>query len=261
MGTHPIFESDFDCLTDMAVVQNLGHINHGRRAGNARNQNDFLIIQQDELDRINFSLTKEERAEHERLQRIKAINDSHAKSKETVSNWTNTIDGQRKAKLVAKAKREEEEEQARIKLDLEEEMYQAAERKKIIDRAKKLQFEDNDRTKQFHSALGFVEVLKEREMQQAARRAKQDLTNQADMELYQKMKRENEAAEQMEAMRAENRRQNCKENQRGIAYQIQSKKDVAKEEKVKWIEEGEILAEYAQMEKEENVRKAEMINL
>ena len=127
-----------------------------------------------------------------------------------MSNWTNTIDGQRKAKLAAKAKREEEEEQARIQLDIEEELYQAAERKKIINRAKKLQFEDNDRTKQFHSALGFVEILKEREIQLEDRKAREDKSNAANMKLYEKMKRENEAATKMEEQRAQNRRQNCK---------------------------------------------------
>mgnify|MGYP000113072786 CR=1 FL=1 len=63
----------------MALVQNLGHVSHGRRAGNVRNQNDFLILREDELDRITASLTKQERQEQERIQQINLINQSHAK--------------------------------------------------------------------------------------------------------------------------------------------------------------------------------------
>ena len=58
-----------------------------------------------------------------------------------MSKWNNTIEGQRKAKLAARAKRLEEEEIAKQKLDLEEELWRAEERRKVIDHAKKLQFE------------------------------------------------------------------------------------------------------------------------
>merc|ERR1712048_452509 len=172
MGTHPIFESDFDCLTDMALVQNLGQVSHGRRAGTPVNK-DVFVIGEDEFERIKMSLNKRERDMQKINKRKQEINEAQAKSKATVSTWTNTIEGQRKAKLAAKAKREEEEEKARLQLDLEEEIFQANERRKIIEAAKKLQFEENDRAKNFHSALGFVEVLKEREMQIAAKKEQQ----------------------------------------------------------------------------------------
>ena len=58
-----------------------------------------------------------------------------------MSKWNNTIEGQRKAKLAARAKRLEEEEIAKQKLDLEEELWRAEERRKVIEHAKKLQFE------------------------------------------------------------------------------------------------------------------------
>ena len=43
--------------------------------------------------------------------------------------------------MAAKAKRLEEEEIAKQKLDLEEELWRAEERRRVIDQAKKLQFE------------------------------------------------------------------------------------------------------------------------
>ena len=148
----------------MALVQNLGVVGHGRRTGTPKSESVF-VLPQEELDRIHHSLTKAERADIERQERAAAIKvknlkeishelddcckikklnffkASYEKSKNTVSKWNNTIEGQRKAKLAAKAKRLEEEEIAKQKLDLEEELWRAEERRRVIDQAKKLQFE------------------------------------------------------------------------------------------------------------------------
>ena len=57
------------------------------------------------------------------------------------------------SKPEAKRAREEAEEAVRVEIDLEEEIYRASQRKKVIDKAKKLQFREQDRAKEFHSAL------------------------------------------------------------------------------------------------------------
>ena len=51
------------------------------------------------------------------------------------------------------------------------------------------------------------------------------------------------------------------ENQRGIMFQVERKRSAAEDEKEKWVEEGELLATYAQMEKDEKAKKVEIINL
>jgi len=108
----------------MALVQNLGVVGHGRRTGTPKSENVF-VLPQEELDRIHHSLTRAEREDIERQERAAAIKASYEKSKNTVSKWNNTIEGQRKAKLAAKAKRLEEEEIEKQKLDLEEELWRA----------------------------------------------------------------------------------------------------------------------------------------
>ena len=189
---------------------------------------------------------------------LKVNSQIYFKSKKTVSTWTNTIDGQRKGKLVAKAKRDEQDEAARVALDLEEELFKSNERKKVIDRAKKLQFEHTDRTKEFHAALGFVEVLKERELQLAARKERAGLVRAAEVDYHLKSKAENEAAKEMEEQRKMRHRENEKQNQLCVNLQIEMKQDEAGEELEKWIEEGELLARHAIDEKNEKLKKAEI---
>ena len=99
-----------------------------------------------------------------RKERLKSKPKGQA-SKQRQAGWENTLSGQRRAKLDAKKERDAAEEAARVEVDLEEEMYRAAQRKKVIDKAKKLQFREQDRAKELHSALLHTEVLKEREYQ------------------------------------------------------------------------------------------------
>uniref|UniRef100_H0ZW89 Trichohyalin-plectin-homology domain-containing protein n=1 Tax=Taeniopygia guttata TaxID=59729 RepID=H0ZW89_TAEGU len=68
-------------------------------------------------------------------------------------------------KLQAKKLREEKEEEERRLIDLEEAKFQAAKRKEAIDRAKAYLSNQDDRMRQFHSALLLTKVLKERDAQ------------------------------------------------------------------------------------------------
>uniref|UniRef100_A0A8C0VWA9 Trichohyalin-plectin-homology domain-containing protein n=1 Tax=Cyanistes caeruleus TaxID=156563 RepID=A0A8C0VWA9_CYACU len=70
-----------------------------------------------------------------------------------------------KQKLQAKKLREEKEEEERKLLDLEEAKFQAAKRKEIIDRVKTYLRYQDERMRQFHSALLLTKVLKERDAQ------------------------------------------------------------------------------------------------
>merc|ERR1711957_646109 len=141
--------------------------------------------------------------EQQRINRLNGINEAFLKSKKTVSTWTNTIDGQRKGKLVAKALRDEEDEAQRVRLDLEEQMFQQSERKKIIEKAKKLQFEHADRTKEFHSALGPVEILKERELQLEGQKVKKGKMEKAEVDFNIRSRAEHQLANQMEEERVQ----------------------------------------------------------
>ncbi|NWR26710.1 CC173 protein, partial [Tachuris rubrigastra] len=89
----------------------------------------------------------------------------HLGSKTAVKDPPNAIVSLAQEKLKAKKLREERKEEERKLLDLEEAKFRAAKRKEIIDRAKTYLSYQNDRMKQFHSALLLTEVLKERDAQ------------------------------------------------------------------------------------------------
>ncbi|XP_077071483.1 cilia- and flagella- associated protein 210 [Siphateles boraxobius] len=131
----------------------------------------------------------------------------HMRSKELVKHWSNTIAGQRQKKLEAKTIREAIEEEERKLLDIEEAKYQAQIRKEAIEKAKTLQYYQNDRVKGFHSALMLAEVLKEREAQIELKRMKQNASKDVDRDILAKMARREQQAVQQEQQKALQRKQ------------------------------------------------------
>ena len=248
----------------MTVIQNLGIVRHGRRAGSARKSPELevsgrnLVMPQEELERIRKHLTKEadEAAVHEA--KLKAKAELHAKSREQVSKWTNTLAGQRMAKLKAAEEREAKEEAERVAIDLEEELYQQAQRKKIIEKAKKLQFEEADRTKEFHSALLFSEVLKERQFQMKHKKAKLEKERGLEDDYQAKCRAENEQAMEYERQRqAERVRQNYL-NRDALLQQKIEKQNIKLQKEMAWKEEGRLQAQLAKEHEENKAKLAEM---
>ncbi|NWS93881.1 CC173 protein, partial [Mionectes macconnelli] len=99
------------------------------------------------------------------LDEKKEQEETHLGSKAAVKDPPNATVSLAQEKLKAKKLREEREEEERKLLDLEEAKFRAAKRKEIIDHAKTYLSYQNDRMKQFHSALLLTEVLKERDAQ------------------------------------------------------------------------------------------------
>ncbi|NWI85445.1 CC173 protein, partial [Pitta sordida] len=85
-------------------------------------------------------------------------------------------------KLKAKKLREEQEEEKRKLIDLEEAQFRAAKRKEAIDHAKTYLSYQNDRMRQFHSALLLTEVLKERDAQVEFKKSKSFVNKKKDKE-------------------------------------------------------------------------------
>ncbi|XP_074071852.1 cilia- and flagella- associated protein 210 [Macrotis lagotis] len=123
------------------------------------------VLPNDEWKRIQDSLDKLSRKAAQLRAEKKKKKDMHLNSQELVKHWANTYAGMRKQKLKAKELRAQDEENERIKIDMEEELYKAQERKKAIESAKIHQYYQTDRVKTFHRALLLSKVLKEREAQ------------------------------------------------------------------------------------------------
>jgi len=134
----------------------------------------------------------------------------------------------------------------------------SGERRRVIDQAKKLQFEATDRTKEFHAALGFVEVLKERELQLEAKKQREKIHLAAETDYQAQMRAEIDAATKFEAERVLQRKSNNKNNQKDLESQIRYRKDQKLAEKEADVIEGETLAQLASVEKSEKDRKKEI---
>ncbi|KAJ3292191.1 hypothetical protein HK104_005516 [Borealophlyctis nickersoniae] len=101
-------------------------------------------------------------------------------SRNRVQNWDNTIAGQRRKKLQARAERLAAEEAKRVELDKEYAMEETSRRKAAIDRAKALQYSETDPVKAFHSKVMLFQVLRERDMQLALKAERKSLEQNQD---------------------------------------------------------------------------------
>merc|ERR1711953_201908 len=84
MGTHPIFESDFDCLTDFKSVRNMASYKEGK---------EDLQTEQEQVHKIRITITSKNCAAIERISNelVKAAKDKELKVKGPVRMPTKTL--------------------------------------------------------------------------------------------------------------------------------------------------------------------------
>merc|ERR1712203_976419 len=84
MGTHPIFESDFDCLTDFKSVRNMSGYKEGK---------EDLQTEQEQVHKIRITITSKNCAAIERISNelVKAAKDKQLKVKGSVRMPTKTL--------------------------------------------------------------------------------------------------------------------------------------------------------------------------
>ncbi|NXJ29920.1 CC173 protein, partial [Dicrurus megarhynchus] len=119
-----------------------------------------IVFPKAEWERIQAS-TREAAHIDEKKEQEEVHLDSKAAGKDPPNATLSLI----QQKLQAKKLREEKEEEERKLIDLEEAQFQAAKRKEVIDRVKTYLSYQDDRMRQFHSALLLTRVLKERDAQ------------------------------------------------------------------------------------------------
>jgi len=118
------------------------------------------VISRNEFDRIRDSLREATVAESQ-TRRL----DLREKSKSRAKQWTNTLEGSRRKKMENRLMALQAEEKARQVLDEEEAQHQLDARKRIIQRANAILFDESDRIKSFRSKMMLSDVLAEREAQ------------------------------------------------------------------------------------------------
>ncbi|XP_074159266.1 cilia- and flagella- associated protein 210 isoform X2 [Sminthopsis crassicaudata] len=166
------------------------------------------ILPNDEWKRIQDSLDKLSREAAQLRAEKKAKKDMHLNSQEMVKHWANTYSGMRKQKLRDKELREQEEENEKQRIDMEEELHKAEERKKAIEHAKIQEYYQTDRVKTFHvlSMIPYFSYLfnriKEREEAEEQRKKEeekdaQEIEKQAKLHELEMIKRQEKKEEKM----------------------------------------------------------------
>ncbi|KAJ3067031.1 hypothetical protein HDU98_009745 [Podochytrium sp. JEL0797] len=125
----------------------------------------MLVISAVELKKLTQQITRTEPDQNIKEMLAKDRDDRYQLSRSRVKNWDNTILGQRRKKLEARTERVKEDETLRIEMDRQNNHEETTRRQKIIDRAKLMQYQNQDSVRAFHSKVLLCQVLKERDLQ------------------------------------------------------------------------------------------------
>ncbi|KAI9009469.1 hypothetical protein BC832DRAFT_538588 [Gaertneriomyces semiglobifer] len=125
-------------------------------------------------------------------------NQRHHASLSRISKWDNTITGQRRKRLQARAARQAQEEAERVRMDLEYAREEEVRRQEAIERAQRLQYYQTDAVKGFHSKIMLFEALRERDMQLQMKEAQLARQQERDLAAAKEAKSRAEAADEEE---------------------------------------------------------------
>ena len=228
-------------------------IKHGRRVGQLRDPNNknllgriddprqVAILQAKDWRRICTELTQYDHEAEIHKAMLKKQNELHAKSKEIVKHWGNTIEGQRLQKLQSKKIRDEADEEEKKKLDRVEAEFQAQKRKDAIKWAKQQLDYQTDRAKNFHGALIMTEVLKEREAQLKMKDDQKKCQQEREERYLEHQQMVNNAATIEENQKAAARLERAKQT---ADFQLSQMNDTREQREIEWhdnMEEGKRL--------------------
>ncbi|NWZ62052.1 CC173 protein, partial [Acrocephalus arundinaceus] len=191
-----------------------------------------IIFPKAEWERIQGSIREETHIDEKKEQEEVCL-DSKAAGKDP-PNATRSLIQQ---KLQAKKLREEKEEAERKLLDLEEAKFQAAKRKEVIDRTKTYLRYQDDRMRQFHSALLLTKVLKERDAQVEFLKSRLVDNKKRDYEEEQRQFKEYILSEQEKAHQHYMNQQALRKDQLEQLKECEHQADLAKQEKKREEEE------------------------
>ena len=163
----------------------------------------------------------------------------HQQSQARYKNWGNTLEAQRTKKKTDRVRKLEAIERAQQLIDAEEQHYQEAQRRVVLDRANRLLWQDTHAVKNFHGGLLHASVLKEREAQIDLKQRKAAQRRVLDQTFHDAAEEDRIKAEEMSLIEAEKRAENARA---AAAQQLQQLREVRvkqQEERLEQVAEGE----------------------
>ena len=191
---------------------------------------DFMRIQ-NEINPVNSEY--ENRKAHN--MKLKML--SQTKSK----NWPDSIEMRKKNQFELAKKRFLEEEERRRLLDIEEKKYYDAQNNLIIQKAKKLLFDEQDPVKTFNMKLMYCDMLKERDYQNEIKNRKKEINNIIEKQFFEMDKKKMEDYDKKEAEKAKMEEEKKKIRMKIINDQLQQSKIKIIQDHQEKLVDGELM--------------------
>ena len=191
---------------------------------------DFMRIQ-NEINPVN-SEYENRKAHNEKLKML-----SQTKSK----NWPDSIEMRKKNQFELAKKRFLEEEERRRLIDIEEKKYYDAQNDLIIQKAKKLLFDEKDQVKTFNMKLMYCDMLKERDYQNEIKNRKKEMNDIIEKQFFEMNKKKMEDLDKKEAEKAKIEEDKKKIRMKIIHDQLQQSKIKIIQDHQEKLVEGELM--------------------
>ena len=174
---------------------------------------EFMRIQ-NEINPVNAAY--ENRKEYDK----KLQNLSQSKAQ----NWSDSLEMKKKNEFEMAKKRFLEDEMRRRKIDEEERKYQSVQNDMVIQRAKKMLFDEQDPVKTFNSKMMYCDMLKEREFQDEIKARKNEINKIIEKQFLEMNKKKMEDFDKKEQEKKEIENQKRLERMKIINDQLQESK-------------------------------------
>ena len=191
---------------------------------------DFMRIQ-NEINPVN-SEYENRKAYNNKLKML-----SQTKSK----NWPDSIEMRKKNQFELSKKRFLDDEERRRLIDLEEKKFADAQNNMIIQRAKKMLFDEQDPVKTFNMKLMYCDMLKERDYQNEIKNRKKEINNIIEKQFFEMDKKKMEDYDKKEAEKAKKEEEKKKFRMKIINDQLQESKIKIIQDYQEKLVEGELM--------------------
>ena len=209
---------------------------------------DFMRIQ-NEINPVN-SEYENRKAHNNKLKML-----SQTKSK----NWPDSIEMRKKNQFELSKKRFLDDEERRRLIDLEEKKYADAQNSIIIQRAKKMLFDEQDPVKTFNMKLMYCDMLKERDYQNEIKNRKKEINNIIEKQFFEMDKKKMEDYDKKEAEKAKIEDEKKKVRMKIIHDQLQESKIKIIQDYQEKLVEGELMKLKMKRALEDEKKEKELI--
>ena len=182
-------------------------------------------------------------------------------SQTKASNWPDSIEMKKKRQFESHRTKFLEEELLRRKIDEEERRYQAIQNNLVVERAKKMLFDQQDPVKSFHSKLMYSDMLKEREYQKDISERKKTINRTIEQQFFDMEQKRMEEYDHNELRKAQLEADKRNERMQVIHKQLHEAKVRRVQDYQEKLVEGHLMKMAAEKALEDERRKEQELQL